>query len=64
MSTYTPKERLDRHRKPESSAAESEPSQPATKQHRSTVKGFSFKGQRIFCGESYLVEKDKKHPDR
>ena len=64
VSTYTSKERLNRHRKRESSAAESDPSQPLLKQRRSTVQGFSFKEQCIFCGESCAIEKDKKHPDR
>ena len=64
VSTYTTKERLNRHRKQESSAAESDPSQPPIKQRRSTVQGFSFKGQCIFCGESCTIEKLKKHPDR
>ena len=64
VSTYTSKERLNRHRKRESSAAESDPSQPPIKQRRSTVQGFSFKEQCIFCGESCAIEKDKKHPHR
>ena len=64
VSTYTSKERLNRHRKRESCAAESDPSQPPTKQRRSAVQGFSFKSQCIFCGESCTIEKDKKHPDR
>ena len=59
VSTYTSKERLNRHRKQESSAAESDPSQPPIKQRRSTVQGFSFKEQCIFCGESCAIEKDK-----
>ena len=53
VSTYTSKERLNRHRKRQSSAAECNPSQPPIKQRRSTVQGFSFKGQCIFCGELY-----------
>ena len=64
VSTYTSKERLNRHRKRESSAAESDPSQSPIKQRRSTVQGFSLKGQCIFCGESCTIEKDKKHLDR
>ena len=63
VSTYTSKERLNRHRKRESSVAESDPSQPLIKERRSTVQGFSFKEQCIFCGESCAIEKDKKHPD-
>ena len=62
VSTYTSKERLNRHRKRQSSAAECNPFQPPIKQRRSTVQGFSFKGQCIFCGESCTIEKDKKTP--
>ena len=55
VSTYTSKERLNRHGKRERSAAESDPSQPPIKQRRSTVQGLSFKGQCIFCGESCII---------
>lgn len=41
VSTYTSKEKLNTHRKRESSAAESDPSQPPIQQCRSTVQGFS-----------------------
>jgi len=64
VSTYTSKERLNSYRKRESSAAESDPSQPPIKQRRSTAQGFSFKGQCILCGESCTITKDKKLPDR
>ena len=63
VSTYTSKEPLNRHKKRESSAAESDPSQPPIEQRGSTVPGSNFKGQCIFCGESCAIEKDKKHPD-